>query len=42
MTCNLVTLLPSSYLITLKVGTIHVPIHDVRTAIRVLSVALKT
>ena len=42
MTCNLVTLLPSSYLITLKVGTIYVPIHDVRTAIAVLSVALKT
>ena len=42
MTCNLVTLLRCSYLVTLKVGTIHVPIHDVRTAITVLSVALKT
>ena len=42
MTCNLVTLLPCSYLVTLKVGTIYVPIHDVRTAIAVLNVALKT
>ena len=42
MTCNLVTLLTSSYLVTLKVSTICVPIHDVRTAIAVLSVALKT
>ena len=42
MTCNLVALLPCSYLVTLKVGTIYVPIHDVRTAIAVLNVALKT
>ena len=42
MTYNLVTLLRCSYLVTLKVGTIHVPIHDVRTAMTVLSVALKT
>ena len=42
MTCNLVTLLPCGYLNTLKVGTIYVPIHDVRTAIAVLSAALKT
>ena len=41
MTCNLVTLLPCGYLNTLKVGTIYVPIHDVRTAIAVLSAALK-
>ena len=42
MTFNLVTLLPCGYLNTLKVGTIYVPIHDVRTAIAVLSAALKT
>ena len=40
MTCNLVTLLLCSYLVTLKVGKIYVPIHDVRTAVAVLSVAL--
>ena len=42
MTCNLVTLLPCNYLITLKVGTIYGPIHEVRTAVAVLNVALKT
>ena len=42
MTCNLVSPLRCSYLVTLKVGTIHVPIHDERTAITVLSVALTT
>ena len=40
MICNLVSLL-RCYLVTLKVGTIHVPIHDVRNTITVLSVALK-
>ena len=40
MTCNLVTLLVCCYLVTLKVGKIYVPIHDVRTAVAVLSVAL--
>ena len=39
VTCNLVTLLLCSYLVTLKVGKIYVPIHDVRTAVAVLSVA---
>ena len=40
VTCNLVTLLVCCYLVTLKVGKIYVPIHDVRTAVAVLSVAL--
>ena len=42
MTCNLVTLLLCICLVTLVVGKIYVPIHDVRTAVAVLNVAPKT